>query len=499
MTVFYIVIAVLVLLFGIFSYLNAANWNVLHVMGLFLTFGAAFAYLVVASAVLKTETSWKKLAEQREKELLAAQQKVEELKYGRWIDPETGRLKTAEKLTDSLAGAKAELKRIMYDRGRVWRNVQHGPPNNNNQISLVLPAVQPPVAAAGGAAPATPTQRNLVPDDIVYVFGQIDNPNNISNDPPFLIPGYFVGEYVVRTIQGNNLTIEPTTKIDVAQQNVINLQNSWVLYDKMPVDDNLIYSEMIEDGQLDLSLRTAAQWIGLGQAQQDQLLAELKRTGQQAGPDDPEVAVMSKVTFQQDYEIPVDAQGNSTSITQDFEPGSGLATAEYLKQGSPTKFKKGDQILMYTTRTPGKTLVDQGIVTVEQQVYVRPLIDFAYQFHTFKREVEDLRDTKYTIEQDIKMLTEADTITKDVVAYREQEKAKLQVDKQKVVYEEEQIAEYKQKLMDYLTETLKENSRLYRTNQTLVEELKRASDAVLRKLGQEKLDKADPNSLTLSP
>jgi len=497
MTVFYIVIAVLVLLFGIFSYLNAANWNVLHVLGLFLTFGAAFAYLVLAAAVLRTESSWKQLAEQREKELSQAVSQVELLETGRTVNPQTGKLETVDDPTESVVGAKAELKRVMYDRGRLWRNVTRGAVNNK-QVGLTLPPVQVPAAnnAAGGAAPApspAPTQRSLAPDDIVYAFGQMTHPD----DPTLTVPAYFIGEFVVRTIQDQNLTVESTTKIDRAQQQTLELPNDWMLYDKMPVDDHEVFDNM-DDAELASLIRKACSRMGLPQPMQEEVLASIQRSGEPAGPDDPEIAVMSKVTFQQDHEVTVDAQTDTAGITQEFEPASGLAVASYLKQGEPTQFKKGDQIVLSTSRDPGKTLVDQGIVTVDEKVYVRPLNDFAFQFHSYKSQVEDMRDMAYTLNEDIKMLTEAEGIAKDVVAYREQEKSKLQDDKKQVIYELERISEYKQKLLNFLTETLKTNSRLYRTNQTLVEELQRASDAVLRKLGQEELDEADPDSLTLA-
>ncbi len=498
MTVFYIVIAVLVLLFGIFSYLNAANWNVLHVLGLFLTFGAAFAYLVLAAAVLRTESSWKKLAEQKDKELSQAISQVEMLESGRTINPQTGRLETVDDPTESLVGAKAELKRVMYDRGRMWRNVTRGA-INNSQVGLTLPPVQTPAANnnnAGGATPApspASTQRSLAPDDIVYAFGQMNHPD----DPTLTVPAYFIGEFVVRSIQDQNMTVESTTKLDRAQQQTLNLPNQWMLYDKMPVDDHDVFDNM-DDAQLATLIRGACSRMGLPQPMQDEVLTSIQRNGEAAGPDDPEIAVMSKVTFQQDYEVQVDAQTDTASITQEFEPASGLAAATYLKQGEPTKFKKGDQVILSTSGDDGKALVQQGIVTVDEQVYIRPLNDFVFQFHAYKSEVEAMRDMAYTLNQDIEMLKEAESITQAVIAYREQEKSKLQDDKDKVVYEQEQIAEYKQKLLNFLTETLKVNSRLYRTNQTLVEELQRASDAVLRKLGQEELDKADPDSLTLA-
>ncbi|MBA2117134.1 hypothetical protein [Bremerella alba] len=494
MTVFYIVIAVLVLLFGIFSYLNAANWNVLHVLGLFLTFGAAFAYLVLAAAVLRTESSWKKLAEQKDKELNQAVSQVELLKSGRTINTQSGRLESVDSPIDSLAGAKAELERLMYDRGRLWRDVTRGA-INNNQVGLTLPPVQSPAAnnPGGGAAPAASMQRSLAPDDIVYAFGQMDHPE----DPTLTVPAYFIGEFVVRTIQNQNMTVESTTKLDRAQQQTLNLPNQWMLYDKMPVDDHEVFDDM-DDAQLASLIRKACSRMGLPQPMQDEVLTSIQRNGETAGTDDPELAVMSKVTFQQDYEVSVDAQTDTAGITQEFEPASGLAVATFLKQGESTKFSKGDQIVLSTSRDPGKSLVDQGIVTVDEKIYIRPLNDFAFQFHAYKSQVEDMRDMAYTLNEDIKMLTEAEGIAKDVIAYREQEKSKLQTDKEKIVYEQEQIAEYKQKLLNFLTETLKVNSRLYRTNQTLVEELQRASDAVLRKLGQEELDKADPDSLTLA-
>ncbi|PQO33725.1 hypothetical protein [Blastopirellula marina] len=498
MTVFYIVIAVLVLLFGFFSYLNAANWNVLHVLGLFLTFGAGFAYLVLSAAVLKTEMSWKKTAEEMEERLATQQAKLEQLQYGFSIDPRTGRVNTVENEGDSLSGAEAELKRVMYDRGRLWRNVSRGA-INNNQISLSLPPIQaaapsddPDAPAAGPAATQPP--RSLAVNDIVYAFGQMP----MSQEKPQVpVPAYFIGEFVVRAVNAQNLTVEPTTKLDQVQQQAISQNNPWMLYDKMPVDEYQAFEGM-DNEQLAKLIRDAGARLGLAQPLTDELVVRFQRTGELAQNDDPELSVMSKVTFQQDYEVPVDAETETTGVTQEFEPASGLAAAGFLKQGAPTKFAKGTQVIMSTSGEKGKALVDQGIVTIDEKLYYRPLNDFAFQFHAFKAQVEELRDTAYVLNKSIEMLKTSEQIAKDVVAYRTQEKTKLQDDKTKVVYEQEQIAEYKTRLMNYLTETLKINSRLYRTNQTLVEELKKASDAVMQKLEEERLKQSSSDSLTLA-
>ncbi|PQO39606.1 hypothetical protein DTL21_02345 [Bremerella cremea] len=498
MTVLYIVIAVLVLLFGFFSYLNAANWNVLHVLGLFLTFGAGFAYLILSAAVLKTETSWKKTAEQLQEQLATQEARVEQLQHGFSIDPKTGRLNTVENETDSLSGAEAELRRVMYDRGRLWRNVNRVGVNNN-QINLALPPIQSatptdPDAPAAGPAPTQPP-RSLAVNDIVYAFGQMPSPDNQS----IAVPAYFIGEFVVKSVNAQNLTVEPTTKLDQTQQQVINLKNPWMLYDKMPVDEHQIFESM-DDEKLAAVIRGACSRLGLPQPLADEMVVRFQRTGEPAQNDDPELAVMSKVTFEQDYEVPVDAETETSGVTQEFEPASGLAAAGFLKQGSPTKFTKGTQVIMSTTGDKGKALVDQGIVKIDERLYYRPLNDFAFQFHAYKAQVEDLQDTAYVLNKSIDMLKASEQVAKDVVAYRTQEKTKLQDDKTKVVYEQEQIAEYKTRLMDFLTQTLKTNSQLYRTNQTLVEELKRVSDAVLQKLEQEQRnqDSSSSDSLTLA-
>ncbi|RCS47690.1 hypothetical protein DTL42_14320 [Bremerella cremea] len=497
MTVFYIVIAVLVLLFGFFSYLNAANWNVLHVLGLFLTFGAGFAYLVLAAATLRTETSWKNTAEKLQEQVAVQEAKIEQLENGFSLDPRTGRLNVVENEADSLSGAEAELKRIMYDRGRLWRNVSRGA-INNNQINLSLPPIQ--VAASGdpeapAAAPAaTQPPRSLAVNDIVYAFGQMP----LSPEQPKIqVPAYFIGEFVVKAVNAQNLTVEPTTKLEPIQQKAISQSNPWMLYDKMPVDEYEIFESM-DDEQLATLLRDAGARLGLPQPLSDEMVVRFQRTGEAAQNDDPELTVMSKVTFQQDYEVTVDAETETTGVTQEFEPASGLAIAGFLKQGSPTKITKGTQVIMSLAGEKGKALVDQGIVTIDEKLYYRPLNDFAFQFHAYKAQVEALQDTAYVLNQSIEMFKKSEQIAKDVVAYRSQEKAKLQDDKSKVVYEQEQIAKYKTRLMDYLTETLKINSQLYRTNQTLVEELKRASDEVMQRLEQQRLEQSSSDSLTLA-
>lgn len=496
MTVFYIVVAVLVLLFGVFSYLNAANWNVLHVLALFFTFGAGFAYLVILAAVLRTETAWKQHVESLEERLAQLQTSTDLLEKGTALNPQTGRLQAVDNPTQSLVGARAELSRALYNRGRVWRNVQRGQ-INNGAVTLTFPNIQAPPAGGEpnqqGAPAGGPAQRSLQANDLVYAFGQMPHPE----DPELPVPAYFVGEFVVEGVQGQNVTVRSTTPLDQSQQSVLNRQNPWTLYDEMPVDERRIFQEMEPEALVNL-FHGAFSRVQLPQQLADRAIANIQRHGQPAQPDDPELAVMSKVTFQQEYEAEVDAETAATGIAQVYEPASGLATAPFLKQGEPTKFNQGDSIILPTDREPGKSLVDQGIVTIDQKVYVRPLNDYTFKLAAYKRRVEAIKDQAFTLNRDINMLKESEQIAKEVVAYRTQEKQNLQQDKTKVVYELEQVEQYKQKLLSYLTDTLRTNSQLYRTNQTLVDQLQKAHEEVLRRANQRSPDEADDEALTLA-
>jgi len=482
MIVFYIVVAVLVLLFGIFSYLNAATWNVLHVLMLFFTFAAGFGAMVLLAAVVKTQTGWQEKAESLQASAEQLEASVEMLRSGIAINQSTGAVLKADPAS-YLGGVEAELKRELLGRGRVWRNVTPGS-LANNEITLTLPPVNaPPIQGAT-------LNRSFAQNDLIYAFGQKQLSNN------FVVPAYYIGEFVVKQVNPDRIVVAPTTKLDPIQQRLIGQGGRWTLYDTMPVDEHETW-QTLSPQITEKLLREAAQPLQLAPPEIDQVVGQYQRSGKPAQADDPERAVFNRAVFQKEYEVDVDAQADS-GIIQDFEPGTGLASSARLKQGAPTKFSPGDKVLIPTSSQLGKALVQQGVVTIEGKVYQRPLIDFAYEEHAYKAAVDDKLDRNFVLKESIQMLQESEGIAKDVIVYREQEKSKLEQDKSKIEYEQEQITKYKDRLTDYIAETLQLNSRLYRTNVTLAEELERIHMSIKAKIDRESLEAADQSRLTLA-
>jgi len=56
-----ILAVVLILFFCFVTYMNTKTWRATHVTFLFLVFGAAMAFAVYASLILKTRKAWQKV------------------------------------------------------------------------------------------------------------------------------------------------------------------------------------------------------------------------------------------------------------------------------------------------------------------------------------------------------------------------------------------------------------------------------------------------------
>lgn len=501
MTIFYIVCAVLALMFGVFAYLNAANWNVLHVLAGFLTFCAAFAFIVLSALVLKTQSTWKAQIRTQEPQLAQVQASVEKLRSGSTIDG-SGRYQREESPLGYLRGVEASLEQELYSRGRIWRGVQKGQlANDRIGVTLPMPARRGPELDEGleddGFAeedaadeqPPSPDEPqsgwSLAQDSVVYVFGEMlfQDPED-TGGREVNVPAYYVGEFVVRSVDGPNLVLEPSVSLDQEQVRLIGRDDRWVMYDRMPIDDQEVFAGMSEEN-LEGLVNGAFSRARAPREAADETLNEIARHNTPAEPNDPDAYVWSRVTFQEDHSVEVDAQVESRGVRQDFEPATGLAATEFLKQDGPTEFTKGDQVLLPTNQPPGKDLVDQGIVTVDERIYLRPLHDFAQEFHYAKGLAEDLKAIAAGLKRDMAMLERANETANGLVEYRTQEKTKLEEDQAKVEYERQQITDYKNRLVDVLTSTLSENSNFYRANQALVNELSRLQNQVLEQLDSE--------------
>jgi Skp family chaperone for outer membrane proteins len=88
------------------------------------------------------------------------------------------------------------------------------------------------------------------------------------------------------------------------------------------------------------------------------------------------------------------------------------------------------------------------------------------------------------IQRNIDEQTVTNTRTVALIAYRTDEKAKLQQDRDKFEYEQKEITAYLGKLQAVYDETRAELSRLYRTNFPLSEELRTMSEELTREINR---------------
>ncbi len=80
--IFQIVGVMLILFFIFLTYMNSKTWKIVHVLMLFLVFGATIASAIYASLALKTQKAWRSTYEKLEAQLLAAKQEGQDLLIG---------------------------------------------------------------------------------------------------------------------------------------------------------------------------------------------------------------------------------------------------------------------------------------------------------------------------------------------------------------------------------------------------------------------------------
>ncbi|EAQ79030.1 hypothetical protein [Blastopirellula marina] len=459
MTIFYIVIAVLVLLFGILSYLNFQTWHIVTVLATFCCFFAAFAFVVLSSLVLKTQAAWRADYQNKAEMHARLETEVEVLETGVAINELTGKLVSTDDPIGSILTANAELKRVMHARGRVWRGCQAGQLAQNS-IEVVMPTRQPD--PTNPMAPAPSQDRSLDIDTVLYAFGEVPRPDGI------VLPGVYLGEFIVTMTNFPNVTLEPALPLTQQQAALLNRGGTWTLYDQMPTDNREIYAEL-EQPEVEKIITDTFTWGQGDPAVSAALKEQFARSGKTADPNDPPATVWKRVTFLKDLSVDVDSDSDVAAPRENFESATGLAVAPDLKQGAPTEFKQGDTTLLDAT-TAAEMAAD-GTVKIEEDVYRRPLHDFSSEFRFAYSMLNSLRDQIAAYQTEIGLTDAQITRTQEVVQRREARGTSLDKDLNNVTKELEQISSYNDRLEAHLKTVLAEVSRTYRSVQTLREAL----------------------------
>ena len=480
----------LAIIHGVFLFLGSKSWKFFHSFMLFWVLVAAMFFTWYAAVSLKTHIAWKKEFLDTTQKLTEAEREGRQLEYGPALEVDTPS-------SDSLRGALAEEQRLLYDRGRVFRNC----PINDAQAGLIefaLPQPAPPAAGAeppagteppapGEEPPAAGTNGDTEPPpellkagSIVFVFREAPTPDG------WKVPVEYVGPFQVTVATESTITVTVGyPRPDADQLNAINTRDAattYVLYELPPRDGHMVFSDSPPDtekrdgnieylfGRTDEQrLRGLLMYGGLPEAEfralnpppsraripadvLNQMLAEYQRDGrllrdlQAADPsfDPPPERVWFRVKFLRAHSMKVDADAGAAPLDAGSFDLLGQAIANNLQQGEPTAFQAGDE-WQFDQATAGD-LINQGICEKVDEYYVRSLHDYPNLFASLQRRQEALDEAIALVQRETATVQEATANKQKQIAYRTRERANLTADLDSFRQDQQAIAAHRQSL-----------------------------------------------------
>ena len=202
--------------------------------------------------------------------------------------------------------------------------------------------------------------------------------------------GAYMGEFLVTAVGDKELQLTPIYPLLPWQaQRIANAAGPWILYEIMPAD-NHEWARELDEARLRALLPP-------------QSLPEFLKDGKPAAENDPPDRVWRQVKFLKDHEMTVDEV--------------------------PAKFTV-DQTATVDPKT-AQELVQAGIAEEVGQVYVRELRSYAQLFRELRQDIQVLSDTHRELTDEVARIQTAWDRVKEDAKYREEEIAKLKVDKAK--------------------------------------------------------------------
>jgi hypothetical protein len=332
-------------------------------------------------------------------------------------------------------------------------------------------AAQPPAAAE--------VAHGIAPGMVVFGFieGAIGNFNEAQRAALFgeselpaqdtrklcRVPVFYLGDFRVTAVNGNSVTVEPVLPPTPEQINAFKAQQTWSMYEIMPIDRHDVLSGM-STGQV-----AALFPQGFNPAA---IQAYARDLSDARDSDDPSRKRV-KVVFERDYEIPVDVDGDEEGIDRNFDP-SGRAILAQLRQGGPTKFKAGDAPDVYFDFETANNLRRDGIVKFADspQRFVRPLRDFNYYFYQKTKQIRSLGEELAIFQEDNASIAASAEKIRSQIAFRESEISKLESDLGKTNNENDVLARFQSELVKKVKEQRSSLSSLYYWNSQRAQELR---------------------------
>ena len=476
----------IILLFLVTVVLSIKTWKAVHVVAVFFTFVAGVFFVICAAMSMKTHVAWRRLQAKTESSLKVEQTTGEVLAYG---DPE--QVKSAE---PSVFEIQQRLNRMLIDRGRAWRRCVPGDLAANSVTVSTVPADTPEDQVKPNGIGA---------NSVVYVFREAPLDNGI------VVPAAFIGEFQVTNADDRSVTLQPTMALDGQQQQLVaDRTSTWALYEMMPLDSHRIFSdedsiaEPLDDTETPIFgemneqvLRTIFSLI-IGVAPEDpvvgQMVADYVRDGrvdsEQEANADPE-NIWVKLEFQQPHKERVDSNNLDSGLGGNYFDPDGYAEATRLRRGGDADFKINDIGVFPYGQDEDKQKVDQLVANgiarkVGRPYYVRNLRDYEEAFHDIQDQFVKRNEDIQRVQRDIAALQQSMKQVATQSTYRQGEKAKLQVDYDKIVIDRDKITQLVVSLDAQKTSLQDELSRLYQTNLVLNQELTQINDRLTEEINR---------------
>jgi hypothetical protein len=492
----------LVLFFLFLVFMFTKTWRWFHVVCMFFVFGAAVTFCFYAAMSYKTHAAWRTIVVKNRKKAEELETEFDTLMYG-------DRTQVVQEIP-SIRTQNARFARLVFDRGRVWREcTPQGPQPDGTVVVNTVPA---------SAAAGDPAANQIIQAMVLYAFGEGEIPAEMAQapgtetvvPPGTKVPVFYLGEFSATAVTDTSVTLAPTLPLDDAQKAAMQIAGAtWTLYEIMPIDGHKFFSND-PDKTPDLN-RTADEDPIFGDMdreflgkflpppqrpqnmtdesyqqlldQHQRILDDFVRDGKRAAEDDAPDNTWVKVRFLEPHQEVVDSDVRLDGVqgSQDFF-GQGRAEIPLLQRGGPAEFKKDD--IGVFPQEDADRLITGNICERIEPIYVRSLTDYEYQFRKIQMRMVENEQERQRIDRNLQQLNIADTRTLTQIAYRQQESQKLQQDRDKFQYEAAQIGAYRDKLQKILDDTKAELSRLYRTNHQLEEELTRTSDELTEEINR---------------
>mgnify|MGYP005840377651 CR=1 FL=1 len=510
--IFMVIGALLILFFCYLTYRSTATWRVWHVLFAFLVFAASLALCVITSATLRTHNAWRMVAGDQADQIEKLQKENEQLVSGDPMQPVP--------TTPCLRNIHAQVRRMLIDRGRVWRGCTPSQvaPDGSVTVSTVaaVPPAPPPSPEAGAAAPPAggrpaPAPNGIAQSTILHVFIERDPlPDQAEKAAPAggsklpagtKLPGFYLGEFTAAAVTDTSVTLQPTAPLGPAETQWMRQPGmTWCLYERIPADGHQFFAvdpnrqpawnrnadEEPIFGTIDM--QTLQRLIPPPQRQQfpsdeafqrvqdvyTRLMDSYRRDGRRAGEGDPPGNVWLKVEFTQAHTEEVDMAGDPLQVLKVpqgfFDRGrAGIAV---LRRGGKIELKKGD-IAVLPAEEANRLINQVRVCKLIEPVYVRTLNDYQAGFQTLRQRLAQLQKSYRQTQRDSEEITRANDLVLEQVRSRDEEKTKLGQDLEKVQYERDQITQYAATMAKRFEALREELGRLYRTNAQLAVELAR--------------------------